>query len=118
LIVLLLSGLKLKTRHSLHNEHFKAFGSDIDLTVIGKKGRLEYWRFFHKVLSTLNPRIGEWQFYTDDEYHFFQKLKEHELSDFWKYIIALRKLSWLKEGFKPGQEFKQKKGYRTSHATS
>lgn len=102
------TGLVVSTRHSVNTDYFKVFGSDIDLTVVGDISLINKWKKFYKFFKILNPRLGEWEFYTHYEFEILSKLKNHKFNDFWKYLCSLRKITWLESSFHPGQEFKKK----------
>ncbi len=102
-----LTTLKVIPRHSINTNNFKAFGSDIDITLVGNLEYIQKWRNLYHLLKKYNRRLGEWEFYTFYEFQILESLKLHKFNKFWEYLCLLRKLSWIESGFKPNQEFKK-----------
>ncbi len=105
----LYTGYRLYPRHSINSDDFKAFGSDVDLTIVGELENINKWRYLHTWIKFFNKRLGEWEFYTDYEFQVLVELQKHKYDKFWNYLCSLRKPFWIRNGFKPGQEFKKEK---------
>lgn len=115
LIASFISDVKIETRHSINNQYFRVFGSDLDVNVIGSIDKLEKWKKTYPLLKKIMPRLGEWEFYTPYEAHVLKILEEHAYHEFWEYLSKIRKLEWIKRGNRDTQKFKTLKALERIH---
>lgn len=103
--------LKIILRNSILTNDFKAFGSDIDFSIIGKQDQHTVWIKLYSILRIFFIRLKEWEYYTDEENIIINKIRNSNYFDILNFIRLLRKIEILNKSnsstFKKSATFKK-----------